>query len=171
MASSRSDRATWTIFRLVAAIAVIHLAITLARAARHDAEDTADREEEGGSSPAADTTAKSHGKMKCSDHTRQKCCRLKPHTTSEGQIRLSKAPCPDKVIMNCCPGLKPKSGTLNREGGPNSPLNVSLREAIKCITDVIGNLLELKLSLIGSEGAKSGCCKIPILKNACPTTP
>lgn len=99
-------------------------------------------------------------RISCDAQIRERCCRLKASTTREGSIRVTKSGCPSKYIMQCCPGLKARARA-------DSPLKVTLEDAIKCIQDLIENLLEFRFTLKGKDGAGKGCCQIPLLKNAC----
>lgn len=98
-------------------------------------------------------------RINCNAEIRERCCHLIAHSTREGSIRVSKAGCPNKYIMQCCPGLRARVRA-------DSPLNVTLSDVIKCIQDLIENLLEFKFTLIGKD-RNLGCCKVPLLKNAC----
>lgn len=163
----RSILARWAAFNLIGLLVVMHLTITTVRSSMDEepeAEDRAEHEER-------------HFWTKCTKWVKHKCCRLKPRTTREGLIRLYKAPCPDKLIMKCCPGLKAMIKT-RQDGGPDdgtdakTPLGpLNLGDILVCVEDLINNLLQLKISLVGDNRKdQGGCCSVPIIRNACPVS-
>lgn len=97
-------------------------------------------------------------RVQCNSEIRQRCCHLTAHSRRDGSVKVSKAGgCPSKYVMQCCPGLKPKTRA-------ESSLKVTLEDVLKCIQDLIENLLEFKFSL---KGSNQSCCRIPLVKSAC----
>lgn len=59
--------------------------------------------------------------------------------------------------------VTPVAGTAAKG---SSILDMTLGDIAQCIQDVILNLLQFKLTVVGGD-KKKGCCNVPVLRNAC----